>query len=171
MLWVLIRSDLLASDGYPQHILHENICCGYSLEVTCWGASNEYPQHMFSWRHKKMINTFGLKKTISLRAMLLYADICTGYVQNIYLNLPGYLLFGIFFIHVLPSLWIIDDTFSPEWISSDLRLIIVNEVESYQQLSFLRVNWWNFTQVEANSLIVICSKKGSKIYSNKIWYS
>ena len=24
-----------------------NICCGYSLEVPQWGASNEYPQHMF----------------------------------------------------------------------------------------------------------------------------
>ena len=30
--------------------LHENICCGYSLEVPHWGASNEYPQHMFLWR-------------------------------------------------------------------------------------------------------------------------
>ena len=30
--------------------LHENICCGYSLEVPPWGASSEYPQHMFSWR-------------------------------------------------------------------------------------------------------------------------
>ena len=29
--------------------LNENICCGYSLEG--WGgASNEYPQHMFSLR-------------------------------------------------------------------------------------------------------------------------
>ena len=35
--------------------LHENICCGYSLEVPCRGASNEYPQHMFSWRNKKNI--------------------------------------------------------------------------------------------------------------------
>ena len=42
--------------------LHENICCGYSLEAPRQGASNEYPQHMFSWRNKKNINTFGLKK-------------------------------------------------------------------------------------------------------------
>ena len=35
--------------------LHENICCGYSLEAPRWGASNEYPQHMFSWRNKKNI--------------------------------------------------------------------------------------------------------------------
>ena len=35
--------------------LHENICCGYSLEAPQPGASNEYPQHMFSWRNKKNI--------------------------------------------------------------------------------------------------------------------
>ena len=35
--------------------LHENICCGYSLEASQQGASNEYPQHMFSWRNKKNI--------------------------------------------------------------------------------------------------------------------
>ena len=34
---------------------HENICCGYSLEVPRRGTSNEYPQHMFSWRNKKSI--------------------------------------------------------------------------------------------------------------------
>ena len=34
MLWVLIRSASI---------------CGYSLEVPHRGASNEYPQHMFSW--------------------------------------------------------------------------------------------------------------------------
>ena len=35
--------------------IYENICCGYSLEVLCGGASNEYPQHMFSWRNKKNV--------------------------------------------------------------------------------------------------------------------
>ena len=30
--------------------LRKNICCGYSLEVPRWGASNEYPQHMLLWR-------------------------------------------------------------------------------------------------------------------------
>ena len=29
--------------------LHKNIYCGYSLEVPCWGTSNEYPQHMCLW--------------------------------------------------------------------------------------------------------------------------
>ena len=27
--------------------LHENVCCGYSLEAPRRGASNEYPQHVF----------------------------------------------------------------------------------------------------------------------------
>ena len=35
--------------------LDENICCGYSLEAPCRGASNEYPQHMFSLTNKKNI--------------------------------------------------------------------------------------------------------------------
>ena len=35
--------------------LNENIYCGYSSEVPRWGASNEYPQHMFSSRNKKNI--------------------------------------------------------------------------------------------------------------------
>ena len=33
--------------------LHENVW--YSLEAPHQDASNEYPQHMFSWRNKKTI--------------------------------------------------------------------------------------------------------------------
>ena len=33
--------------------LHENICCGYSLEAPQWGASNEYPQYVFCWEIRK----------------------------------------------------------------------------------------------------------------------
>ena len=36
-------------------LLDENICCGYSLEGPHRGASNEYPQHMFSSSNKKTI--------------------------------------------------------------------------------------------------------------------
>ena len=36
--------------------LHENVCCVYSLEAPHRGASNEYTQHMFSWRNKKNIS-------------------------------------------------------------------------------------------------------------------
>ena len=41
-------------------LLHENICCGYSLEAPQQGASNEYPQHMFVLKKiwKKIVNTF-----------------------------------------------------------------------------------------------------------------
>ena len=42
--------------------LHENICCRYSLEAPRRGASNEFPQHMFSLRSKKDISTFRMKK-------------------------------------------------------------------------------------------------------------
>ena len=49
--------------------LHKNIRCGYILEVPQWGASNEYPQHMFSCKNKKNISTFRLKKRILSRAM------------------------------------------------------------------------------------------------------
>ena len=33
--------------------LHENICCGNSLEMANHATSNEYPQHTFLWRNKK----------------------------------------------------------------------------------------------------------------------
>ena len=44
-------------------IFHENICCGYSFEASRRGASNEYPQHVFSWRNKKNISYFYKKKS------------------------------------------------------------------------------------------------------------
>ena len=43
--------------------LHEDILCGYSLEVPHRGTSNEYPQHhMFTWTNNKKINTLRFKK-------------------------------------------------------------------------------------------------------------
>ena len=36
--------------------VHENICCGYSLEVPYQGASNEYLQHMVSWTNEKKMS-------------------------------------------------------------------------------------------------------------------
>ena len=41
--------------------LHENMLW-YSLEAPRRGASNEYPHHMFSWRNKKDISIFRMKK-------------------------------------------------------------------------------------------------------------
>ena len=43
-------------------LLHKSICCRYSLEAPRRGASNEYPQHMFSWRNKK--NIYGIPSII-----------------------------------------------------------------------------------------------------------
>ena len=51
----------LDKSGYQVNsflLLNENICCGYSLEVPQQGTSNEYPQHMFSSRNKKNVDTF-----------------------------------------------------------------------------------------------------------------
>ena len=36
------------------------------------GVSNEYPQHMFSWRNKKHINIFQLKKRFILNENILF---------------------------------------------------------------------------------------------------
>ena len=53
----LSNQDLLARKLSFFLFLKENICCGYSLEAPHWGASNEYPQHMFSVRNKKNLDT------------------------------------------------------------------------------------------------------------------
>ena len=45
----------LDKSGYQVNIflfLHENICCGYSLEASRRGTTYEYPQHMFLSRNK-----------------------------------------------------------------------------------------------------------------------
>ena len=55
--------------GYQDNIflfLHKNICCGHSLEAPRRGASNECPQHMFSWRNKTKINIFRFIKAPNL---------------------------------------------------------------------------------------------------------
>ena len=54
---------IIATDKRGIHIifflfLDEYICCGYSLEAPRRGASNEYPQHMFSLRNKNVISIF-----------------------------------------------------------------------------------------------------------------
>ena len=42
--------------------LKKNICCGYSLEVSQCGTSNECPKHIFSQRNKKNISTLRKKR-------------------------------------------------------------------------------------------------------------
>ena len=59
--------------GYQVNIFlfqHENICCGYSLEVPCQGTSNKYPQHIFCWEIRKILyQYFWIGKSILSRAM------------------------------------------------------------------------------------------------------
>ena len=50
--------------------LHENICCGYSLEVPQWGTSNEYQQHTFSCGNKKIIDTVCWEKNTHISGVM-----------------------------------------------------------------------------------------------------
>ena len=59
--------------------LNEDICCGYSLEAPHWGASNEYPQHMFLLRNKKAISIFRMKKAPYL---LLWITATSGAINS-----------------------------------------------------------------------------------------
>ena len=72
MLWVLIRSA------------SENICCG---------TSNEYPQHMFSLRNKKNIDTFWLKKApyqeLCICAERRFRSACTSDAKFLYADNEG----------------------------------------------------------------------------------
>ena len=55
--------------GYPHHIFlisPPKHMLWYSLEAPRWGASNEYPQHMFSRRNKKDISIFRKEKVLYL---------------------------------------------------------------------------------------------------------
>ena len=61
--------------------LDKNVCCGYSLEAPRWGASNKYPQHMFSWKNKKNINIFPEKKVPYLELCLLMETSGTFHVN------------------------------------------------------------------------------------------
>ena len=51
----------IVSGKYLCLLLHKNICCGYSFEVPQGGTSNEYSQHMFSWKNKKNIRLSPLR--------------------------------------------------------------------------------------------------------------
>ena len=67
--------------------LHKNVCCGYSLEAPHQGTSNEYPQHMFSWRNKKKYQYFWTEKSILSRDVVLFKS------EDKYdkVNMPKYL--------------------------------------------------------------------------------
>ena len=55
--------------GYPQNsfLISPQNMLWYSLEAPRLGASNEYPQYMFSWRNKKKHQCFSIEKSTSSR--------------------------------------------------------------------------------------------------------
>ena len=59
------------------------MCCRYSLEAPHCGASNEYPQHIFSWRNKKHISSFWLKKKNALPGATIWTTLLNGTVCQI----------------------------------------------------------------------------------------
>ena len=64
----------LEKRGYQVNIflfLHENICCGYSLEAPHRGASNEYHNICFRGEIRKISILLGWKKSALARAMYL----------------------------------------------------------------------------------------------------
>ena len=59
LMKVVTRHIGLDKSGYRVNIFlisHKNIYCGYSLEASLRGTSNEYLQPMFLWRNKKKYN-------------------------------------------------------------------------------------------------------------------
>ena len=55
----------------------KNICCGYSLEVPRQGASNEYPQQMFTCRNKENITWISpLIWSYVLSLVYVWKDVC-----------------------------------------------------------------------------------------------
>ena len=61
--------------GKHTSFLHENLCCGYSLETLCLSASNEYPQHIFSISPRKRM----LWVLIRSASLFLHKNVCYWY--------------------------------------------------------------------------------------------
>ena len=53
LLGIIIAPDKSGTRKIHLLFLHENICRGYSVEAPGQRASNECPQHIFSWRIKE----------------------------------------------------------------------------------------------------------------------
>ena len=62
--------------------LHKNICCGYSLEAPCRGASNDYPQYMFLLRNGENYPIIITKYTSIIIPLLYHAAGDIALLQN-----------------------------------------------------------------------------------------
>ena len=60
----------LKKQKQQQQKKNNNNMLWYSLEAPQWGASNEYPQHIFSRRNKQNINSFDWKKMSYLKVCI-----------------------------------------------------------------------------------------------------
>ena len=87
----------IATDKRGIHIiflwfLHENICCGYSLEVPRRGASNEYHNICFCGEIRKISAFFGWKKVpYLLLCLILKVTVTTAATEGI-----------LFYFHIFP---------------------------------------------------------------------
>ena len=82
----------LAKNGYKIKIFlisSQKHMVGCSLEMPHQGASNEYPQHMFSWRNKKKYEYFWIEIAHSIvsvnKIFITEKDNICNYLQPLYL--------------------------------------------------------------------------------------
>ena len=66
--------------------MYTNTCCCYSLEAPHRGASNEYPQHMFSWRNKKKCQSFWLEKNCLNGALIVVSFVLNWRLWTLYFS-------------------------------------------------------------------------------------
>ena len=57
----------------------ENVCNGYSLEMTHWGLSIQYQQTMLLWRNEKIFITRDKRGIRKIFFLFLHVNICCGY--------------------------------------------------------------------------------------------
>ena len=144
--------------------LHENICCGYSLEVPQWGTSNEYPQHMFLWRNKKNINTFGLKKgpkLVLVKSWEIRIKFGIPYLSQIFTSLTFTLYCWVTGKHCKPRSDVPLFKVQTEFLSYLFRCPQTKEM-SHSRLHFLEWWWRNLCQIHHYwnlPLWILCQKQ------------
>ena len=99
----------------------------YSLEAPRWGASNEYPQHMFSWRKKE--NT--KKKIVWKKKKKCYLEL-----YGLTIHLCSYIIYHIFclFSRIINGMFFLEITIFTLSIGTDrpvLKTVLFDEKTAY----------------------------------------
>ena len=84
------------SNTNKQTVLRKNIYCGFSLELSRWGNSNEYPQHDFMETYRKLSINYHQIPTLSvllLEAMLTFSQLFTPPTSLIWLDVSQHFKF------------------------------------------------------------------------------